>query len=171
MALLRAGAEVVGYELREDFADRAAANVAAWSGDGRPLPGGAARRLSGHRRAGLDRVVLDLPEPWRVLDHADAAMRPGGILCAYLPTINQTVTIAPALERGAFGMAATLEVLHRTWHIEAALGPARPPHGRPHRVPDHRPPARPWGRSRRPAGHRPVSRRPVDPEGGVSPAR
>ena len=34
---------------------------------------------------GVDRVVLDLPEPWRVVPHAEVAMHPGGILVAYLP--------------------------------------------------------------------------------------
>ena len=33
MAMLRAGAEIVGYELREDFAERAQANVASFLGD------------------------------------------------------------------------------------------------------------------------------------------
>ncbi len=67
---------------------------------------------------GLDRVLLDLPEPWRVLRHAEAAMRPGGILCAYLPSINQTSQLRDALDRERFGLASTVEVLHRTWHIE-----------------------------------------------------
>jgi tRNA (adenine57-N1/adenine58-N1)-methyltransferase catalytic subunit len=66
----------------------------------------------------LDRILLDLPEPWRVLPHAEHALRPGGILCAYLPSINQTAQLRGAMDRTGFGMATTLEVLHRTWHIE-----------------------------------------------------
>ena len=72
----------------------------------------------GIEERGLDRIVLDLPEPWRVLPHAEVALRSGGILCAYLPTINQTAQFRHALEGSAFGMAGTLEVLHRTWHVE-----------------------------------------------------
>jgi tRNA (adenine57-N1/adenine58-N1)-methyltransferase len=45
-------------------------------------------------------------------------MRPGGILCAYLPSVNQTAQLREALDRGAFGLASTVEVLHRTWHVE-----------------------------------------------------
>jgi tRNA (adenine57-N1/adenine58-N1)-methyltransferase len=45
-------------------------------------------------------------------------MRSGGIICAYLPSINQTSQFRSALDRSRFGMASTLEVLHRTWHIE-----------------------------------------------------
>ncbi len=47
---------------------------------------------------GLDRIVLDLPEPWRVLPHVRGALRPGGILCSYLPTINQTAELRRCLD-------------------------------------------------------------------------
>ncbi len=118
MALLRAGAEVVGYELREDFADRARANVAAMLGEDAPYRVELRNVYEGIEERGLDRILLDLPEPWQVLPHAEVALRPGGILCAYLPTINQTSQLRGALEHSNFGMASTLEVLHRTWHIE-----------------------------------------------------
>ena len=39
----------------------------------------------------LDRVVLDLPEPWQVSPHAARSLRPGGIIVAYTPTIVQAV--------------------------------------------------------------------------------
>ena len=126
MALLRAGAEVVGYELREDFAERARANVEALVGD-RPRYRVEIRDVyDGIEERGLDRIVLDLPEPWRVLTHAETAMRPGGILCCYLPTINQTSELRNALAHSAFGMAATVEVHHRTLHVEARS--VRPDH-------------------------------------------
>jgi tRNA (adenine57-N1/adenine58-N1)-methyltransferase len=80
----------------------------------------------GIEEQGLDRILLDLPEPWQVLPHAVKAMRPGGILCAYLPSINQTAQLRGALEPNGFGMASTLEVLHRTWHVEARS--VRPDH-------------------------------------------
>lgn len=118
MALLRAGAEVVGYELREDFANRATSNVRALVGDGPAYRIELRDVYEGIDETGLDRIVLDLPEPWRVLPHAEAAMRPGGILCAYLPTINQTSQFRNELAHSAFGMEMSVEVLHRTWHVE-----------------------------------------------------
>jgi tRNA (adenine57-N1/adenine58-N1)-methyltransferase len=118
MALLRAGAEVVGYDLREDFADNARKNVEAM-GVGRERYRVEIRDVyQGIDELGLDRILLDLPEPWRVLPHATKALRPGGILCAYLPTINQTSQLRSTMEHHGFGLASTLEVLHRTWHIE-----------------------------------------------------
>jgi tRNA (adenine57-N1/adenine58-N1)-methyltransferase len=80
----------------------------------------------GIEEEGLDRILLDLPEPWQVLPHALKALRPGGILCAYLPSINQTSQLRNALDQSGFGMASTLEVLHRTWHVEARS--VRPDH-------------------------------------------
>ncbi len=118
MALLRTGAQVVGYELREDFAERARSNVDAM-GVGADRYRVEIRDIyEGIEAVGLDRILLDLPEPWRVLPHAGKALRPGGILCAYLPSINQTAQLRSALDHNGFGLASTLEVLHRTWHIE-----------------------------------------------------
>lgn len=118
MALLRTGADVVGYELREDFAERARANVEAMMGTGARYRVELRDVYEGIEEVGLDRILLDLPEPWRVLPHATSALRPGGILCAYLPSINQTAQLRAAMELHGIGMASTLEVLHRTWHIE-----------------------------------------------------
>ncbi len=118
MTILRAGAEVVGYELRQDFADRATANVAALLGPDVPYRVEVRDVYQGIDERGLDRVLLDLPEPWRVLGHAESAVRPGGILCAYLPSVNQTAQLREALDRSSFGLASTVEVLHRTWHVE-----------------------------------------------------
>jgi tRNA (adenine57-N1/adenine58-N1)-methyltransferase catalytic subunit len=126
MALLRSGAEVVGYELREDFASRSLSNVAALLGGDAQYRVELRDVYEGIEERGLDRILLDLPEPWRVLPHAEQALRPGGILCAYLPSINQTSQLRNAMDHSAFGMASTLEVLHRTWHIEARS--VRPDH-------------------------------------------
>ncbi|MEZ5142763.1 MAG: hypothetical protein R2726_09635 [Acidimicrobiales bacterium] len=74
----------------------------------------------------LDRVVLDLPEPWQVTKHAATALRPGGILVAYTPSVTQVVQLRESLDEADFVMAETVEVLHRSWHID---GPAvRPDH-------------------------------------------
>lgn len=126
MALLRAGARIVGYELRDDFAARAKANVAAFLGDGADYRVEARDVTEGIDETELDRVLLDMPEPWRVVEHAATALRTGGILLAYLPTINQTAEFRRALDTAPFGLAATIEVLVRTWHV--ALRSVRPDH-------------------------------------------
>ncbi len=71
-------------------------------------------------------MVLDLPEPWRVVKHAEEALRPGGILVAYLPSIVQVSQLRDALDASAFAMAETLEVLVRSWHVQGQA--VRPDH-------------------------------------------
>jgi len=128
MTLLRAGAEITGYELREDFAARAQANVAEFLGaealehyhvEQRDCYEG----IDGHD---FDRVVLDLPEPWQVVKHAESALRPGGILVAYTPSITQVSQLRDALVTSRFKLAETMEVLNRTWHVEGQA--VRPDH-------------------------------------------
>jgi len=126
MAMLRAGAVITGYELRPDFAERARANVEAFLGPDQPYSVLERDVYLGIESDGLDRVVLDLAEPWQVVTHAEKALVPGGIFLAYLPTINQTAELRGALERSAFAMAETFEILRRTWHIEGRS--VRPDH-------------------------------------------
>jgi tRNA (adenine57-N1/adenine58-N1)-methyltransferase catalytic subunit len=128
MALLRAGADVTGYELRPDFAARAVANVVAFLGQG-PLSRYHVEVRDVYEGIGeknLDRVVLDLPEPWRVVKHAASALRPGGIIISYLPSVPQVMTLHEALGSAGFAMAETVEILQRSWHIEGQS--VRPDH-------------------------------------------
>lgn len=120
-ALLRAigpAGSVTGYEIRDDFAQRAIRNVHAFLGEDVPLDVQVRDVYEGIDARDLDRVILDLPEPWRVVKHAIEAMRPGGILCAYLPTILQVGRLRDELAAAPFGMVETLEVLQRGWHVE-----------------------------------------------------
>ncbi len=126
MAMLRAGATIIGYELRADFAERARANVEAFLGPDQPYSVQERDVYLGIDAEGLDRVVLDLAEPWLVVPHAERALAPGGILLAYLPTINQTAELRAVLDQSGFAMAETFEILRRTWHIEGRS--VRPDH-------------------------------------------
>jgi tRNA (adenine57-N1/adenine58-N1)-methyltransferase len=129
IALLRAvgpTGHVTGYELRDDFARRARANVDGFLGSDVPLDVEVRDAYEGVDEQDLDRVLLDLPEPWRVVKHAEQALHTGGILLAYLPTIGQVARLREELAGSAFGMAETLEVLHRSWHVDGQS--VRPDH-------------------------------------------
>jgi tRNA (adenine57-N1/adenine58-N1)-methyltransferase len=126
MALVRAGARVVGYEVRDDFAAKARSNVASFLGPGVDYVVLAHDVYAGIDETGLDRVVLDLPEPWQVVSHAERALRPGGILVSYLPSIVQVAQLREAIDASAFGLARTVEVLERTWHVQGQS--VRPDH-------------------------------------------
>ena len=128
MTVLRAGASIVGYELREDFAERAKANVAAALGPDAPYRIEIRDVTEGIDATDLDRILLDMPEPHKVVTGAAEALRPGGILLAYLPTINQTALFRQRLDEDdvPFGLAETQEIMRRTWHVEARS--VRPDH-------------------------------------------
>lgn len=128
MAMLRAGARITGYELREDFAARATKNVTEFLGpdalDNYDIHIRDAYQPLDH--GGFDRIVLDLPEPWNVVPNIGTALRPGGIFLSYSPSITQVMQVRDALDAAGFAETSTVEVLNRGWHIE---GPAvRPDH-------------------------------------------
>ncbi|HEX2055969.1 MAG TPA: tRNA (adenine-N1)-methyltransferase, partial [Nitrospiraceae bacterium] len=134
MALLRAvgprGA-VVTYEARDDFSRTALANIERYLG---AVPNLHPFRNNAYEGIELlpdgrlfDRVVLDLPEPWRVVPYAAAVLRSGGIHLSFVPTVPQVVQTVEALERAAvFGMIHTFETLLRTWSIQGRS--VRPDH-------------------------------------------
>ncbi len=67
----------------------------------------------------VDRLVLDLSEPWRVLPHALDFLRPGGIVACYSPSIIQVQRTVEELEASrGFGQIESLEVLYRPWHVK-----------------------------------------------------
>jgi len=130
MALLRAiGAdgELISYEIREDFAALAQKNVARYFGSSPNWTvklGDVAVALTERE---IDRVILDLPEPWLVIDPAWNALRPGGILLCYLPTVLQVKNLVDALrDDKRFACIETSESLMRFWHFKGMS--ARPEH-------------------------------------------
>ena len=127
MTMLRYGATITGYEIREDFANRAKTNVRSFLGE-QALNRYAIQirdAYEGIDGTDFDRVVLDLPEPWTVVPHASRALRRGGLLVAYTPSITQAVQVRQAMGN-EWIESRTLEVLHRTWHIEGMA--VRPDH-------------------------------------------
>jgi len=130
MALLRAIAgdgHLYSYEIRQDFAEMAQRNVAKYFG---PAPnwtvkiGDVAAALD---QTEIDRVILDLPEPWQIIDAVWNALRPGGILLCYLPTVLQVKSLVDMLRVDKrFACIETMETLMRFWHIKGMS--ARPQH-------------------------------------------
>ena len=123
LALLRAvGPEgrVITYEQREEFARRAIANIHMRLGEVTNLTvrlGAVEDGLA--EEPAVDRFLLDLPEPWKLVTLVAGALRPGGILLCYVPTIIQSQQIAEALQRDRhWALIETFETLYRPWNIE-----------------------------------------------------
>lgn len=127
MTMLRWGAHITGLELREDFLNRATANVRSFLGEDAltRYNVGLGDSYEDVPEGTFDRVMLDLPEPWRVTPTAEKILTPGGLLVAYTPSITQAVQVRESLGKDWVDQR-TLEVLHRTWHIEGMA--VRPDH-------------------------------------------
>ncbi|HLW58909.1 MAG TPA: tRNA (adenine-N1)-methyltransferase [bacterium] len=132
MALLRATGpqgRVTTYDLREEFARIAERNIQRFLGAADSLVLRRQDIYTGVLAEDLpiDRIILDLPEPWRVVGHAAHALPPGGIFVSYVPTVPQVVQTTETLRNsGAFAMIETVEVLMRPWNIEGLS--VRPAH-------------------------------------------
>jgi tRNA (adenine57-N1/adenine58-N1)-methyltransferase len=128
MTLLRAGVNIVGYEIREDFANKAKKNVQAFLGS-EALERYDVRLMDSYEsipEGPFDRAILDVPEPWRVLAHIPGSLRPGGIVVAYTPSITQVQRVRAVFDAGPYDEVHTQEVLHRGWYVEGQA--VRPDH-------------------------------------------
>jgi len=119
-SLLRAvGAQghVLSYEIRQDHAEHAVRNVERFFG-GRPDNWTLTVADLADHRDPVDRVVLDMLEPWAVLPTVADALVPGGVLTVYVPTTTQLSRIAEDIRlHGGFTEPYAWETLHRPWHL------------------------------------------------------
>jgi tRNA (adenine57-N1/adenine58-N1)-methyltransferase len=132
IALLQAlapGGRLLSFELRPDFAAQARRNVEAWFGK----PPAAWELREGDvveqiaRTGPVDRVLLDLLEPWLVVGGAAEALQQGGMLVAFVATIPQVMRTVETLEAsGRFGLVETSEAIIRPWHVDGLA--VRPEH-------------------------------------------
>ena len=121
IALLRAVGErgrVTTYEVRQELVEGAKANIRTLVPQAANLEVKLKDVYEGVEETGLDRIVLDVPEPWHVVPHAATSLAPGGIFLGYLPTILQVHELYEALaENPNFEMMETVEVLTRPWSV------------------------------------------------------
>ena len=72
----------------------------------------------------LDAVVIDIPEPWLVVEHVYNALRPGGTFASYIPTMNQVERLVTTLKKRFFIEIQTFETLFR--NLTVGPGGTRP---------------------------------------------
>jgi len=123
MAVLRAvgpTGSVVSYEAREEFLEAARRAIVETMGE---IPSNLTLKLGDVYAGGLeerdvDRVLLDLPEPWQAAAVAREALRPGGIIFAHCPNVSQVQRFFDCLrELRGFGMLEAFELLQRGWTV------------------------------------------------------
>ena len=120
---------VRSIERRADFAEIASDNVRSWFGH---LPPSWELQVGDFQDANLqsqafDACVLDMLAPWECIEAAASALRPGGVLVAYVATTTQLSRIGEALrEHGGWTEPRAEESMVRTWHLEGLS--VRPDH-------------------------------------------
>lgn len=70
----------------------------------------------------LDAVILDLAEPWKVLKHAEKALKCSGFLVAYLPNVTQIMQLVRSLN-SPFILDKVEEVIEREWYVDDRVRP------------------------------------------------
>jgi len=122
MALLRAvGAQgrLISYETRADFAEMAQSNVRQFYGEAPNWTVKVSDALAGFEERQVDRMTIDIAEPWHLLPAAAAALRPGGLLLGYIPTVLQVKQLIDSLRaHGGFAAEQSFETLVRFWHVK-----------------------------------------------------
>jgi len=106
--------KLVSYEIREDFAEIAKANFSKYKIENVELK--LKDIYEGIDEKELDAVVLDLTEPWKAVEHARKALKVGGYLISYSPSINQSRQLAEKLSGFRY---ETFECILRNWKEES----------------------------------------------------
>ena len=118
---------LISYEQREDFLNKASKNIYAFVSQPSNLVLKCKDIYSGIDEDNIDRIVLDLPEPWRVIPHAINALKDGGIIISLIPTVLQVMTFVDSLRNSKkFYPIEIFETMLRHWNIKGQS--VRPEH-------------------------------------------
>lgn len=134
MSLLRAvGPEgkVFSYEVRADHMEYARSNVREYFGE---EPAWWAPRLGDigdvtpeDLGGPVDRLILDMVEPWHFIDTVKQLLIPGGVFMTYVATVPQLMNIMEGIrEAKCFTEPRAWETLLREWKVEGLA--TRPEH-------------------------------------------
>lgn len=108
---------VYSFDRRADFLDVARRNVEALGFADRVEFRERDVAVSGIDLTDLDAVVLDLAEPWAVLESVRSALAIGGCVGTYTPTYNQLERTVLGLRTLGFEEIRSVELLERELHV------------------------------------------------------
>lgn len=115
---------VYSYEVREEMQTRARRNLARLGLlDVVELRAGDI--ATGFQETDVDALVLDVREPWLYLAQARAALKGGGFLGIFVPTVGQVSEVLATLPGQGFGDVVVEELWQRPWKpVAERLRPA-----------------------------------------------
>lgn len=109
--------EVITYEIREDFIEIVNKNI-----DFLNLKNIKIKNINVFERIDdkdVDVFVLDVPEPWNAIDNCAKALKPGGFIVSYSPSIPQVADFVNSIRKNEnFVYLKTVEISEREWEVE-----------------------------------------------------
>jgi tRNA (adenine57-N1/adenine58-N1)-methyltransferase len=66
----------------------------------------------------VDRIFMDLPEPWRAIENLSGMLRMGGLLVSLSPNVGQVQLTHRQLQANGFGDIVHFELLRRDWKVD-----------------------------------------------------
>ena len=109
--------EVTTYEIREDFIEIVKSNIESLG-----LRNITIKNINIYNDIddkNIDVLTLDLPEPWKALENCSKALKFGGFLVSYSPSMPQVIDFVNAVRKNeSFVYLKTSEIIEREWEVE-----------------------------------------------------
>lgn len=112
--------EVATYEIRDDFIDVVRQNIEFLGLKNIKIKN--KNIYAEIDEKNIDVAILDLPEPWKALENCSKALKPGGFLVSYSPSVPQVADFVNAIKGNEhFVYLRTVEVIEREWEVEERI--------------------------------------------------
>ena len=109
--------EVITYEIREDFIEIVNKNI-----DFLNLKNIKVKNKNIYQdidEKNIDVVTLDVPEPWNAIENCAKALKPGGFIVSYSPSVPQVADFVNSIKKNdSFVYLKTVEISEREWEVE-----------------------------------------------------
>lgn len=107
--------KVYSYEIREDFYNVVKKNIEYLGIENLVLKNKDAKK--GFAEKNVDVVILDLPDPWELINVSKKSLKIGGFLVSYSPTTPQVMDFVNNLD-ASFIHIKTAEIIEREWEVK-----------------------------------------------------
>jgi len=109
--------EVITYEIREDFIEIVKQNIEFLNLKNIKIKNKNIYEEIDDKN--IEVITLDVPEPWKALGNCSKALKPGGFLVSYSPSIPQVADFVNAIRKNDnFVYLKTAEITAREWEVE-----------------------------------------------------
>ena len=109
--------EVTTYEIREDFIEIVKSNIEFLGLKNIKIKNKDIYKDIYDKN--IDVIILDVPEPWNALENCAKALKAGGFLVSYSPSIPQVTDFVNAARKNeSFIYLKSVELVEREWEVE-----------------------------------------------------